>query len=519
MSRVARAIPVGWSFLVGLALGLARTRPRRLRPLDFRPFGEALAGLSAERDHELASVLARATMADVQGLMDRGELTSEELALHHLARIRRRDAWLRSVIELDPQALADARAADARRHSSGALGPLDGIPVTIKDNIETAGPLHTTAGSMALSDHVASQDAPVVAALRDAGAVILGKANLSELAGAVARTPGVSAVGGQVRNPFGERFTPGGSSSGSAVSVAAGLAMASVGTETSGSLVAPASFNGVVGMKPSRGLVSGEGIVPLVRTQDSAGPIARCVADAAALLSVISTGGLKVDLTPAGLDGIAVGLLRTDVVAARSPLEDTSDNEAVLARIEDGLRRAGAIPSDVTLAGDGSPDAVQRTLARVVFGGLAHDTMGYVASASAPVATLAQLHRYNLRHPRLRMPKGQAFLSMAYLLELDRAAYEQAALDVRADAARILDATFEATRVAALVSIGHVHSPLYASAGFPAITVPVGLRASGMPVGATFIGRLGEDARLLGRAYAFEQATRWRVDPPERPPS
>jgi amidase len=511
---VLRAVRMGWSLLVGIALGLAGVRARRFRPLDFSPFGDALAGLVPERDRRIGTLLEGASIASVRALMDGGELSSEELTLHLLERVRRLDPRSCSVIELNPDALSEARAADERRRNGGIAGALDGIPVTVKDNIETAGPMHTTAGSMALAGHVATGDAAVVTALRQAGVVILGKANLSELAGAVARTPGVSAVGGETRNPYGERFTPGGSSSGSAVSVAAGLCLASIGTETSGSLIAPAAFNGVVGMKPSRGLVSREGIVPLVSTQDSAGPVARCVADAAAVLSVIANGELVIDLSPAALQGITVGILREDILSQRTPFEDTSDNAGVLSRIDDGLLDAGASAKDVAIVAEGGIGAFESGFARVVLGGLSHDTIGYLATAGVPVASVADLHAFHLRHPRARMPRGQFFVSLAQLFAIDEVSYRKAALEHRAMAAHILDATFDASGAEVLVSLSNRHSSLYATAGYPAITVPVGLRASGMPVGATLIGRAGTDARLLGYAYAFEQATLLRVAPP-----
>jgi amidase len=504
---------MGWSLLVGVMLGLTGTRARRLRPLDVTPFGSALSAMPPERDGQIGALLGGATMARVQELMDVGAFSAEELTLHVLARIQRLDGALCSVIELNGHALDEARASDERHRSGSALGVLDGIPLTIKDNIETAPPMHTTGGSMALADHVASHDADVVAALRRSGAVILGKANLSELAGAVAQTPGVSAVGGQTRNPYGERFTPGGSSSGSAVSVAAGLCLGSLGTETSGSLIAPAAFNGVVGMKPTRGLVSQAGVIPLVSFQDSVGPLARTVADAAALLRAVAIGGLEVELSRDALRGVPVGVLREDILGQKSPFEDTADNAAILSRIEDGLRSAGASTRDASVADD-----VARTFdagfTRVVLGGLSHDPLGYLAAAGAPMASVADLHAYNLRHPRTRMPKGQSFVSLAQLFDIDEASFRTAALESRDLATRILGATFEASGAEVLLSLSNRHSSLYASAGFPAITVPVGLRENGMPAGATFIGRAGDDARLLGYAHAFEQATTLRVDPP-----
>jgi amidase len=516
MSAASRIVRVGWSLLVEVALAASRARVSRLRPLDFAPFSDALAQLAPSRDEEISGLLNEASLSAIQVLMDRGELSSEELVLHFLARIRRHESWLGSVIELNPNALSEARAADLRRRSEGPRGTLDGIAITLKDNIETAGPMRTTAGTLLLAEHVADGDAPLVTALRAAGAVILGKANLSELAGAVARTPGVSAVGGQTSNPYGQRFTPGGSSSGSAVSVSAGLCLVSVGTETSGSLIAPAAFNGVVGMKPSRGLVNREGVVPLVSYQDSAGAIARCVADAAALLGAIAISPLDVDLSPSGLEGVAVGVLREDILSQKTPFEDTSDNQAMVARIVAGLDDAGASAKDVVLAADVPMSTYESGFAKVVMGGLTHDTMGYLAGAGAPVASVAELHAFNLRKPRARMPKGQFFVSLAYLFDIDRATYEEAALEHRATASRILDATFDASGVEVLASISNRHSALYATAGYPAITVPLGLRSSGMPVGVTLIGRIDSDARLLGYAFAFEQATRLRVAPPDR---
>ena len=510
---ITRLVDVGRSLTVGAALGVIRTRPRRLRALDMAPFASALATLAPDRDRDIGRLLDGASIATVQQLMERGALSSEELAIHLIARIRRLEPSLGSFIELDPSALDEARALDAQRRSGLIVGPLHGIPMSIKDNIETAAPMHTTAGAIVLADHVASGDAPVVSALRGAGAVILGKANLSELAGAVVRTPGVSAVGGPTHNPHGARFTPGGSSSGSAVSVAAGLVMASVGTETSGSLIAPASFNGVVGMKPSAGLVPQEGIVPLVSAQDSAGPIAGCVADVARLLSVMVAGGLQVDLSPSALQGISVGILRADILDQRTPLEDTSDNPAILARLEDGLLRAGAVTSDVGVASDSSLSAFEAGSMRVVLGGLSHDTMAYLAAAGAAASSVADLHAYNLRSPRARMPKGQFFLSLAHLYDIDEVRYRTAVAETHAAATRLLEPVFGDGPVAVLVSLSNRHSPLYAAAGCPAISVPLGLRATGMPVGATLIGRPGSDAELLGYAYALEQATKLRVTP------
>jgi amidase len=509
--KIPRITAAGRSLATGALLGLRRGEPGRLRALD----GSMLAGLAgpvdparaAEFDHLVTS----AGVADLAQMMSAGQLTSEELTTHLLARALRLDPALSCLIALNPSALDEARAADARR-ASGEILPLLGIPVTVKDNIETAAPMPTTAGAALLAEHTAAEDAPVVTALRAAGAVILGKANLSEFAGAVVKTPGFSAVGGQTANPYGAGFTPGGSSSGSAVSVAAGLAPLSVGTETSGSLIAPAAFNGLVGMKPSRGVLATEGIVPLVRHQDSAGPLAHTVADATALMSALSGGRVSADLTAAFLDGIRAGVLREDILAQRTPFEDSSDNVEVLARIEAGLRAAGAqvIPASVAAEDTGG---FETDLLTVVLGGLTHDTVGYLARCDVGVATLADLHAYNLRDARHRMPKGQFFLDLALARNVSADAYDEAAVALGAVAERTLEATFEQAGVDVLISVTNLHSPLYASAGWPAVTVPVGLRTSGMPTGLTLIGRRGADAAVLGWAHAFEAATRLRVAP------
>jgi amidase len=513
MRAIVELLAVGRSLLVGAGLGVSRTPAGRADPLVFTPFEVALKAADPQRLRRVQELAAGATFSGIGDLLAAGEFTAAELTLAFLARIRVHDEALRSILELNPEAIAEAGRADERRRAGLVLGPLDGVPLTLKDNIETGPGLHTTAGAQILAGHVAAADAPLVAALREAGAVILGKANLSELAGAVCRTPGVSAVGGATVNPYGATFTPGGSSSGSAVCVAAGLCAASVGTETSGSLVAPASFNGVVGMKPSRGVVSGDGVVPLVRHQDSAGPLARCVEDAALLLAAMAVRPVPVDLRPDALSGVRVGVLRADILAQNSPHENTADNPAILQRISTGLSAAGALAVDCEVALPEVRKAFDATFTTVVLGGLAHDTMGYLAAAGASATTVAALQAYNLKDPRRRMPKGQFLLNLAVLLAPDADGYETAALAHRRQADEILGATFTDSGTEVLASVTNLHSALYATAGYPAITVPLGVRADGMPVGVTLIGKPDTDGELLGFAYAFEQATRLRVAP------
>lgn len=511
VSRKRSYLSVGRSLVTGALVGLTQRHPQRLEPLDLSAFATSSDAPDLARARELDHLLARAGVTDLQDRMASGHLSSEELTLHLLGRVRDHEAALNSLIALNPDALAQARESDARRAAGVTLGALDGIPVTVKDNIGTRGPMPTTGGAQILAGHVAGEDAPAVVALRAAGAVIVGKANLSELAGAMVRTPGFSAVGGQTTNPYGAAFSPGGSSSGSAVSVAAGLAIASVGTETSGSLIVPAALNGLVGMKPSRGLLDSRGVIPLVRHQDSPGPIGRSVADAAALLGALSGAPLDAGLSGGALAGVRVGVLAEDIRNQRTTVEDTSDNDEMLVRIEAGLRTAAAVAVDAVLVSAIPMADYEQGFLEVVLGGVSHDTIGYLAEAGAPVATLADLHAYNLAQPRRRMPAGQFFLDLAMGRAVDRDSYEQAALRHRGWAEQTLDATFDAAAADVLVSLTNRHSSLYATAGYPAVTVPLGLRGNGMPTGATFIGRPGADQELLGYAHAFEQASRLRV--------
>jgi amidase len=512
--------------LVCLLAGCERSAPMpvetspnlpRLRELDFAPFAASLDEIGSRRLGQIEAILASADVPEVQEAMAKGELTSEELTLSFIDRIRRHDGHLRSYLELNPRALDEAREADRLRAAGTVKGPLHGIPVSIKDNLGTAAPMHTTAGAEILLDHLAPADAKVVQLLREAGAVILGKASLSELAGSLTTDPpGYNAISGMGVNPYRAGLPVSGSSSGSAIATSARLAMVSVGTETSGSLISPGASNGVVAMKPSLGLVSGEGIVPLIRFQDSAGPVARSVSDAAILLGAIdeTETDYASSLDTKALEGVSVGVLRKAILA-----EET--NAAFwLALIDEGLAKAKASSRDLDETFAEKPE-----LLPVIFLGLSRDTLPYLAASGAPVKTVADLQTYNEADPARRMPRGQNMVDLAVSVlgairddtgatdEGMEALYEEAALHVREGMAAILARTFAENEVDLLVSLANQHSMLYATAGYPAITVPLGLDDSGTPNGVTFIARPGEDAKLIGYAYAFEQATRYRVEP------
>ena len=361
-------------------------------------------------------------------------------------------------------------------------------------------------------------DASFVKQLRDAGAVILGKANLSEFAGGVAMLPpGASAVGGLTMNPHGD-FSAGGSSSGSAAGTAAYETMASVGSETAGSLIIPSSWNGVVGMYPSKGVVDGSQVIPLIKNNDSAGPIGRNVKDVATLLGVIDTRDTDyvAGLDAQALNGVKAAFLKADVLAQpTSPLEDTADNAAIAQLIEQGLTKAGAQVSDIELAPAQIGAQLNGALGILIAGGIRHDMLPYLTAAGAPVKTPEDLAAYNLQDPKTRIPFEQGTLdsSVADALVKNAADYQDAVTQLKAMAVAALDQAFADSQADVLVSVNNYHSQVYATANYPAISVPMGLRANGMPVGVTLIGKPGSEAELLSYAYALEQATKLRVTP------
>jgi amidase len=480
---------------------------------------------------------AAASVSGLQQALASGALTSAELTAFYLERIRQLDPGLHAVIAVSPAAATDAQASDAVRAAGTVRGPLEGIPVLVKDNIQVAG-MPVTAGSPALLD-TEPDDAFLVARLRAAGAVIIGKANLSEWANfrSTRSTSGWSTVGGQAVNPRGPGRNPSGSSSGSAVAVAAGLAPLAVGTETDGSIVCPASACGIVGIKPTTGLVSRAGIVPVSLAQDTAGPMAACVADAAALLSVLAAVdpadpvSRELDgsserrdraryteyLDPAALAGARVGVWRGASADAGVAIEAVLD--AAVAR----LRGCGADVQDpADLPGAGQIEGAEFTALLHEF---KHDLNDYLGGlpGSHP-ATLAGLIAFNERHADTVLARfGQEIFERAQACSGDPADPELTA--ARADATRLaraaLDVPLAAGRLDAVVALTaspawltdyvlgdhdvfHTSTPA-AVAGYPSVTVPAG-EVAGLPVGLSFTGPPGSEPRLVALAYAFEQA-------------
>ena len=463
--------------------------------------------------------------------MQDGRLTSARLTDRFLQRVEAYDRSgprLNAVLEVNPQAREIAEALDRERASGGTRGPLHGIPVFLKDNIATADRLHTSAGSLALRDCIAPRDAFLVTRLREAGAVILGKANMTEWANfmTTGMPAGYSSRGGQVKNPYGESLSPGGSSSGSAVAVAAGLCTVAVGTETSGSILSPASWNSVVGIKPTLGLISRSGIVPIAASQDTAGPFARTVADAAILLGAM-TGVDTVDrATPAsrrharrdyteflsatGLEGARLGVPRA-VFFERLAAAEAPVIEAALQALG-GLGASLVDPADIATARE-----VTDFRSDVMLYEFKRDLNRYLGGLgeASPIRSLRELIRFNETRPREMLRFGQVLLLAAQATTgLGTATYRLSrAEDIRISRTEGVDQVMARERLDALVFPGWTGAAIGAKAGYPSVIVPAGYTAEGAPVGLTLLGRAWSEPTLLRLAHAFEGATRHRRQP------
>lgn len=497
----------------------------------------AIAACGTEApDHTESSV------AELQDQMHRGQLSSEKLVGWYLDRIDAIDQSgpsLNAILEINPDALQIARALDEERRESGPRGPMHGIPVILKGNIDTADQMHTSAGSLALADHIPAVDAFIVSRLRDAGAVILGKANLSEWANfrSERSSSGWSSVGGQTRNPYDTARNPCGSSSGSAVAVAANLTAVAVGTETNGSVVCPSGINGIVGIKPTLGLLSRSGIIPIAHSQDTAGPMGRSVRDAAMLLGAMAgtdandpasvalaetPSDFTSNLTADGLAGKRIGVIRSYYGAGSNPGVDGLFEQSVeLLRLE-GAEIVDDIEIDTTDMGDASYE--------VLLYEFKADLNKYLQQSGAPLRSLAEIIEFNSANDDDVMPIfGQEILLKAQEKgTLTDSEYLEALATSKRVATDGLDGAMSEHDLDALIAptngpawmTDHANgdtfhigsSSLAAISGYPSITVPAGF-VSELPIGVTFMGASGSDKQLIELAYAFEQASAARQPP------
>jgi len=508
---------------------------------------EAAEAVRAARGFSAAPfALEEATLADLQAGMTAGRLTARSITQQYLDRIAeldRQGPTLRHLLETNPDALSIADTLDQERKAGRVRGPLHGIPILLKDNIDTADRMTTTAGSLALAGSIPLQDAFIAAKLRAAGAILLGKTNLSEWANfrSTHSSSGWSGRGGQARNPYVLDRNPCGSSSGSGGAVSANLCAAAIGTETDGSIVCPSSANGIVGIKPTLGLVSRAGIIPIAHSQDTSGPMARTVRDAAIILNALvgidprdpatSAGHSRgqVDYTrnldPNGLRGARIGVARSKFFGY-SDVTDKTINDAI-----EVMKAQGAVivdPANIATAGKFDDSEFE-----VLLYEFKADLNKYLESLGpkAPVRTLADVIAFNEQHKDTSMPWfGQEILIQAQAKgPLTEKKYRDAlAKDLKMSRTDGIDATMNKYKLDAIVAptgspawvtdlvngdhFSGASSTPAAVAGYPNINVPAGFSHS-LPIGISFFGRAYSEPTLLKIAYAYEQATKHRRAP------
>ncbi|OPG15852.1 amidase family protein [Ferroacidibacillus organovorans] len=469
-----------------------------------------------------------ASIESLQKDMQQNRLTSYELVAAFAERVAAHDklgAGVNAVAEWNPDAFSIAAALDGERQRTGARGPLHGIPILIKDNVDTADHMHTSAGSLALAESYALEDAEVARRLRAAGAVLLGKTKMTEWANFMAEgmPSGYSSRGGQVNNPYGPgAFDVGGSSSGSGAAIAAGFAVAAIGTETSGSILSPSSENMLVGIKPTVGLVSRYGIIPIAYSQDTAGPMAKTVADAALLLQAIvgydprdpatgaagATPDYRMCLLERGLEGVRLGVPRAGYYEHLS-----AEQAAVMERAIEDVRRLGAVVIDpIELS------AKRENGYEVLLYEFKSALNSYLRKVDPrlPVHSLKELIAFNDADKERMLRYGQAILlaseeTSGSLTDPD---YLKARLrDLRYAREEGIDHVLREHALDALLFPANYGAAIAAKAGYPSITVPGGKLENGCPFGVTFTSTAFTEAKLIRMAYAYEQGTMHRVAP------
>lgn len=507
--------------------------------------GDLAMAAPAEPTSSAALDVSDASVVTLQAAMQSGKTSSQAIVRAYLARIKTLDKngpRINSVIEINPDALLIARTLDAERKAGKVRGPMHGIPVLIKDNIATSDKMQTTAGSLALVGSRPNRDAFIVAKLRDAGAVIIGKTNLSEWANfrSTRSTSGWSSRGGLTRNPHVLDRNTSGSSSGSGAAAAAGFATVTIGTETDGSIVSPSSANGIVGFKPTLGLVSRSGIIPIAASQDTAGPMTRTVADAAALLTAISGTDPKDGATAEantqmqdytkfldrdGLKGKRIGVVRSQF-GGRNDLAS-----AVVEKALDLLRAQGAVLVDLAqLPGAGRYGTTELEVLQFEFkAGVASYLAEY--TPNSPIKSLADVMAFNEKNRDQVMPYFQQELIVQSVAKggLDSKEYRDAlANNLKFSREEGIDKALKDNKLDALVApsgspswltdfirgdfSGGGFSQAAAVAGYPHITVPAGF-VEGLPVGISFVAGAWSEPTLFAMAYAYEQASKARRMP------
>ncbi|WP_042142306.1 amidase [Paucisalibacillus sp. EB02] len=475
----------------------------------------------------MTNVFLEAGVIELQEAMESGKLTAKSLVtafLEQIATYNQDGPKLNAILEINPDALFIAESLDNERTENGARGPLHGIPVLIKDNINTGDKMHTTAGSVALANHYATEDAFLVKQLRDAGMVILGKTNLTEWANFIAMDMpnGFSSLGGQVLNPYGPgKFDVGGSSAGTGAAIAANFAPLGIGTETSGSILSPASSNSLVGIKPTVGLISRTGVIPISSSQDTAGPMTRTVADAAVLLGALTAEDTNDSATSTnpnrltdyteylnveGLKGKRIGL-------SQSYLDGLPKEELQLVEraIEDMKNLGATIIDPIDLP-------TELPSITVMIHEFKNGLNAYLKNVdpTIPVHSLLDVIQFNQNHADTALKYGQKIFleSESKSGRLTESDYIKDRLeDIRLSQTEGIDKAISEYNLDALLFINDYGAGIAAKAGYPSITVPAGYTKEGKPVGVTFTGLAFSEPTLIELSYAYEQATTHRRAP------
>ncbi|OPH57698.1 amidase [Paenibacillus ferrarius] len=472
-----------------------------------------------------------ATIIDLQQAIEKGELTSRELVMYYMYRIAAYDQsgpLINSMMEINPDAIYIAEALDQERQLTGARSILHGIPVVLKDNIETMDKMRTSAGALALQNHISSADAFLVQKLREAGAVILGKSNMTEWANAMSSSmwAGYSSRGGQTKNPYGDYFT-GGSSTGSAAAVAANFTSVAVGTETSASILSPSIQNAIVGIKPTVGLISRTGIIPFTYSQDTAGPMARNVTDAAILLNVLTGKDVKdpstwrneandrdytAFLDKNGLQGTTIGVFRN--VPSTKYRDIGEYDEKLFNAVVATLKDCGAeVIDDIEI-----PSFNRNWEYNKINFECKHAIENYLQSLPAhlPIHSLQELIAWNEQNADKALKYGQN--SLKYRLQIENPLQNkdyilESLTDLYYSQNEGIDFALQNDGLDAILFPAYVGADLSARAGYPSIAVPAGFQADGRAFGITFAGTAFSEAMLIRIAFAFEQATHHRRMP------
>ncbi|QGQ97289.1 amidase [Paenibacillus psychroresistens] len=475
--------------------------------------------------------LEEATIQDIQNAFESGELTAKALVLLYLNRIANYDKeglTINSVLEINPDALFIAEALDNERQNQGSRGPMHGIPVLLKDNINTGDALHTSAGSLALANSYAIQDAYIVEKLREAGAIILGKANMTEFANFMTdgMPSGYSSRGGQVLNPYNISTPTGGSSSGSAVAVACSFCTVAVGTETSGSILNPGNLSSTVGIKPTVGLISRSGILPLSYSQDTAGPMARTVTDAVLLLNALlgddvndsamgaNKGKRRMDYTTYldkhGLNGARIGIPRDYYFE-----ELTEEQLAIFNKAVESMRQQGA----VIVESANIKTCREIIYSSVVFNEFKSALNMYLSRLGphAPIHSLKEIIDFNHNHPIETLKYGQSTLIETEFTTTGKLTEPNYIRDKTRDLQTCqtdgIDATMKEFELDALLFPADFGATVTSRAGYPSIVVPAGYTAAGVPFGVTFSAMAYSEPTLIKLAYSLEQHTQIRKAP------